>query len=419
MSTLKSLLFIAPIMPAARGNGLAMRAGVFLGALARDFAVTLLIVPVSGGAGPVTRFVRRRTRRVVTLSLTGMLDPLWELSARVLDPVARTAGLAAYPRPALCRHATTPCLAAARDALAELHFDAVHVMRSYLAPYAEPFLADVGDASPFTSIDLDDDEALNHARLAALYRGMGRDGEAAVASAEAIKYTRLEADWLPRFGLRMACAPDHAERLAAAWPSGKTAVLPNTVAVPWLTPRWRAHGQRILFVGNLSYLPNSEGVRQFATLTLPLLRARLGHQLALRIAGSAPTPEVAELAREPGIEVLSNPRDLARHYRWADLCIVPLAAGGGTRIKLLEAFAHGVPVVATPVGAEGIAATDRVHLLLAEPPEAFAAACAEVLSDVQLASRLRRQARQLVATTYEHATGVRTIRQMFGWISAG
>jgi glycosyltransferase involved in cell wall biosynthesis len=398
-----------------------MRAGAFLDAFARDFAVTLLVVAVAGGATTVSRFVRQRTCRVVTPPLAGTLDPLWDLCMRVRDPEARAAALAAYPRPALCRHATTPFLDAARTALASARFDAVHVMRSYLAPYAAPFLAgNLNAQPPFASIDLDDDEALTHRRLATMYGQMGRSDDARIEAAEACKYERLEAQWLPRFRLRITCTATHAQSTAATHPGGVAAVVPNTVALPWRAPRWRASRNRILFVGNLSYVPNIEGVRNFVEATLPLLRARLPAEVKLRIAGSTPAPEVIALAERPGVELIADPAHLATHYRWADLCVIPLTAGGGTRIKLLEAFAYGVPVVATPLGAEGIAAQDRVHLLLAAPHDvltnahdAFAGACAELLSDAGLAATLSHSARRLVETRYARAVGTRIIRETF------
>src|SRR5215470_8142523 len=178
MSRPTSLLFIAPIVPAQTGNGLAMRAGVFLDALARDFSVTLLVVPVAAGTTALraSRFVSARARRAVVLALEGKLDSLWELSSRVMDPAARTAALAEYPRPALCRYATKPCLDELRATFAGEQFDAVHVMRSYLAPYASPFLAEASAAS--TSLDLDDDEALTHRGLADLDARIGRSAEA-------------------------------------------------------------------------------------------------------------------------------------------------------------------------------------------------------------------------------------------------
>jgi len=429
-----ALLFVVPLLPAESGNGLAMRAGMFLDALAHDFTVTLLVVPVAGGpvdGALASRFVQRRTHRVATVPLEGALDPLWDLSARILDDEARTSALSAYPRPALCRHATTPWLNSARAALAGARFDAVHVMRSYLAPYAAPFLdGGMNSPVPFASIDLDDDEPLTHRRLAMLYRQGGRDDDARLAEAEAAKYERHEATWLPRFQLRIAGTQEHARRIAAAYGEDRAATVPNTIAVPrrrlpdvgkalralTTAPRHALRNRprnRILFVGNLSYFPNTEGIRHFVLETLPRLQRRFNGIIELRIAGSAPTPEVTALARSPGVELIADPPTLAPHYRWADLCVIPIAAGGGTRIKLLEAFAHGVPVVSTHLGAEGIAAGHRIHLLLAERNDAFADSCAELLGDRELAARLAGNAQKLVQTHYAREAGVRIIREIF------
>ncbi len=90
--------------------------------------------------------------------------------------------------------------------------------------------------------------------------------------------------------------------------------------------------------------------------------------------------------------------------------MVPLAAGGGTRIKLLEAFAHGVPVVATTVGAEGVDARHETHLLIADAPAALAGACSRLLADRGAARRLAAAARGLVESRYAHGLGVRAIR---------
>ena len=415
MRSRPTLLFVAPIMPAATGNGLAMRAGVFLDALAHDFAVTLLVVPVAGlGPGSLSPYVSERSQRTVTLSLDGTLDPLWALVERVAEPEARAAAIASYPRPALCRNATRQCLDAAARTFAGARFDAVHVMRSYMAPYAERFLpGGSGSAAAFSSLDLDDDEAATHRRLAALALRAGAAREARMAAAEAAKFARHEETWLPRFQLLIACTRAQAEKVAATGDGIDSAVVPNTVALPAVPHRPPRPGRRLLFVGNLSYLPNVDGICNFVREVMPRLRTLRSDDILLRIAGSAPAPVVVALAALPGVELIVNPVDLASSYAWADLVVIPLSAGGGTRIKLLEAFAHGVPVVATGIGAEGIAAQHGTHLLLADTPEAFAGACALVLSDSALGAHLAKAARGLVESTYSHAVGVRAIRTAF------
>jgi glycosyltransferase involved in cell wall biosynthesis len=417
---LPSLLFVAPTLPAAGGNGLAMRAGVFLDALAQDFAVTLVVVPVAGGdVDPASPFVAGRAQRALVVPLAGTLDPLWELSARVTDPAARARALAAYPRPALCRHATTPCVAAIAAAVGGERYAAIHVMRSYLVPYAAALLPPVGTAAPRASLDLDDDEPAAHRRLAALHRAAGRADDERIALAEARKFELLEAAAGGRYARIVACTAAHAAAVAAAHPATEAVVVPNTVELPAPPPRAARATRRLLFVGNLSYAPNVDGIVAFADGILPRLRRKLGADVVLRIAGSAPVPAVVALAARPGVELVANPPSLGEHYAWTDLAVVPLAAGGGTRIKLLEAFAHGVPVVATPIGAEGIAATHDEQLLLAEGAEAFAGACAALLRDPARAAAIAGRARDLVASAYSHAVGRAAVRAALRLPAAG
>jgi len=447
MAAKPELLFVAPILPAPAGNGLAMRAGMFLDALAQDHAVTLLVIPVAGvlsvrrkacpgpDPGPesivaavlssfrreaesiaasdhMTDFVGARTRRVVTIALERAVDPLWTLIARITDPDARALAFTSYPRPAPCRFATEAYRADAAAAIGSLRFDVVHVMRSYMAPYADPFIASASaTAAPRSSLDLDDNEAATHRRLAALSQQRGDPRDARMLTAEAKNYERHEAEWLPRFGRVFTCTDAHAAQVVTAHPGTRVAVVPNTIVLPpTLSRPARATGRHLLFVGNMSYLPNVDGIAAFVRDVLPELRARLGNDVVLRIAGSAPVPEIRELASRPGVELVADPPDLAPHYAWADVAVVPLSAGGGTRIKLIEAFAHGVPVVATTVGAEGVDALNGAHVLIADSTAAFVEACAELLADPTRAARIAGAARRLVEMRYSHAEGVRAIR---------
>jgi len=412
MAGQRSLLFVTPIRPALTGNGLAMRAGMFLEALARDHRVTLLIVPVAGTTPAPEGFAARHAERIVAIDLAGTLDPLWELCTRVTEPVARQRAFLDYPRPALCRYATSPCMQAIAASLARTDFDVIHVMRAYTVPYVAPLLLAARTSGARISLDLDDDELLAHGRFASLLERLGRSDEAALATAEASKYARLEMTWLDRFDRICVCTEAHAQRLADTCPGRHTDIVANYITLPRLMPRWPHRRRHILFVGNLSYLPNVLGLLDFVRHGLPRIRALMDHAVTLRIAGGSPAPEVTALAGQVGIELVADPPDLARHYRWADIAVVPVHAGGGTRIKLIEACAHGVPVVSTTLGAEGIPVLDGVHVRLADTHADFATACAELLADAGLARRLARQARTLVKANHARSLGLERIRSV-------
>lgn len=392
-----------------------MRAGAFLEALAADHEVTLLVVPVAG-AGEPGAFVCERAARFSVLPLGEALDPLYRLSAASAwgaesaggrDPFAP---LRAYPRPRLCRWATTPALRRAEELAGPGAFDVAVVLRSYLAPYAAPFLA-----RPLRLLDLDDDERLTHRRLAALQAARGEREAALGSEAEAEKYAEHERRWLPRFDLLLASSEVHEggvrARLEEEGVGVAVRVVPNSVEIPEAVGREAGDGAlRLLFVGNLGYEPNADAAHWLAKELLPRLR-KGGTQSELTIAGSHPAEAVSALAGEVGVTLHANPPDLAPLYAKADVALAPIRAGGGTRIKILEAFAHRVPVVATAIGAEGIAARNGVDLLLAEGVEAFAESVRRVGEEPGLARDLARNALALVRERYAREVAVAAIRK--------
>jgi glycosyltransferase involved in cell wall biosynthesis len=407
-----------------------MRAGAFLDALTMDHQVTVLVVPVAGGSGSARAadFTLRRAHRLAVLSLDDALDPLYSLGARQRDPGARLAALRQYPRPHLCRWATSPALRAATAAITAdgaagpPPFAVVVVLRSYLAPYAAPFLSDppTDPVKPRTLrvLDLDDDERLTHQRLGEMFALQGRAEDALLAGVEAQKYARHEALWVPRFDLVLAVSGLHAAAVAERHPGAARQVVPNSVETPSGRRRqpWRGPALHLLFVGNLGYEPNVDAACWLAGEVVPRLRSVAG-QVELRIAGANPAPAVAALAAS-GIEVWADPADLAPHYDWADVALAPLRAGGGTRIKILEAFAARVPVVASRIGAEGLAVRDGRHLLLADDASGLAAACRRLHDDRPLARRLAGNALALVRRRYARPAGVRHLREVLRAASA-
>lgn len=179
-------------------------------------------------------------------------------------------------------------------------------------------------------------------------------------------------------------------------------VVPNGVDVVRYAdlPTGREGGvPTLLYVGTMSWHPNASAARFLAEHVLPEVQRSIP-DARLRLVGRDPPPEVRDLARYPGVEVTGGVPDVIPYLRHAHVLAVPLEVGGGTRLKILEAFAAGLPVVSTPIGAEGIECTDATQLLVADRAN-FAGAVTRVLADSALGCRLATAARHLVAERYD------------------
>jgi glycosyltransferase involved in cell wall biosynthesis len=156
----------------------------------------------------------------------------------------------------------------------------------------------------------------------------------------------------------------------------------------------------VLFVGALAWPPNAHAARFLATEVLPAVRRQIP-DARLTIVGRDPGADILALA-QPGsnVEVAANVKDVTPYYQAAHALAVPLESGGGTRLKILEAFAAGVPVISTPVGCEGIDAMPGGHLAVADRAD-FAAATIRLLARPDRARVLAVRARALVRESYD------------------
>jgi len=154
----------------------------------------------------------------------------------------------------------------------------------------------------------------------------------------------------------------------------------------------------VLFQGTLRYPPNAEGARFLVREVAPRLRA-LVPRVRIRLVGTT-APGLSGLDDPPSVTLVGQVPDMSVELAVADLVVVPLRFGSGTRLKVLEAFAQKVPVVSTTLGAEGLGVGDGVHLLLADTPDGLAGACARLLGDEGLRGRLADAAHELFLRRY-------------------
>lgn len=158
----------------------------------------------------------------------------------------------------------------------------------------------------------------------------------------------------------------------------------------------------ILTLGSLNYAPNAEGIRWFAKRVFPRVQRRRP-KAHLTVIGKNPPADLVRLGRQSGgaISVLGYVEDLEPNYLSASVFVVPVLSGSGMRVRILEAFARGVPVVTTPVGLEGVDARDGEEVLVAEGEEALASAVLRLVADSALQRRLASNGRELAVRRYD------------------
>ncbi len=351
--------------------------------LTQHFEVYVLLVPLGLRAGPRAlpdQFAELRSRFLVAHDSSGVLAPQfrwWRVAADAGD-AAVNAFVEETLRP--WRH---------------IQFDALHIYRLPLAPFARAFEG----ATVKRFLDVDDIESITSDRLAELYRLNNRMGSARRSRRYADVHRLREELCLRSFDGVFVCSDDDAALLRKMYQC-PAFVLPNTVTIPPVVRSSRHETLTILFVGSLDYHPNEDAALQLADAVLPCIhRSHHGSARAL-IVGSRPPDSVLALGTRSSVTITGAVDNVTPYYRQATVAVVPLRAGGGTRIKILEAAAHRVPVVSTPIGAEGLGVTDGHELLLARTPEQIAHHCVRLWQDHDLRSRLIENAYSWV--TREH-----------------
>lgn len=176
-------------------------------------------------------------------------------------------------------------------------------------------------------------------------------------------------------------------------------VVPNAIPVPATAPPPPARIDHALFVGSLDWFPNTQAVDVLLDEVAPLLHRDRGRPFPITIAGARPLPSVRNRRFPPGARFVMNPPSVTALWRNAVLA-VPLAIGGGSRLKILEAFAAGSPVVSSAKGIEGIDAEHGRHYLLADSAAETAEAIQRVAGDPALRADLVRHGYRLLAENY-------------------
>lgn len=169
----------------------------------------------------------------------------------------------------------------------------------------------------------------------------------------------------------------------------------------------------ILHIGTMYWPPNIDGMEWFIREVYPTIRARRP-DVMLDVVGARPPKRLLAMnGNGGGVHVTGYVQDPQPYLERAGVFIVPLRAGGGMRVKILEALARGLPLVTTRLGCEGIAVESGRHLLIADAPREFAEAVLHLLKDRAFAERLGRNGRRLVEDVYDYRTACRPLDELY------
>jgi glycosyltransferase involved in cell wall biosynthesis len=233
-----------------------------------------------------------------------------------------------------------------------------------------------------------------------------------VAALEAQRIKRYEGQIIHSFDHTLAVTePDRQALLQAAVayskdaavPSSRISVVPIAVDTITLAPATRRPGSLNIFtLGTLHYPPNADGIRWFLQEVFPLVQKQTPGA-SLTIVGKNPPQDFLHAAalHPEAVQVTGYVPDLAPYIEQAALMVVPVRAGGGMRVRILEGFARGIPVVTTTVGLEGIDAQPGEEVLLADTPADFAREVVRLLHDQGLQAHLSSSGRRLAEVRYD------------------
>jgi glycosyltransferase involved in cell wall biosynthesis len=160
---------------------------------------------------------------------------------------------------------------------------------------------------------------------------------------------------------------------------------------------------RVVFVASMDYHANSDAAVSFAREVWPGIHQRRP-DLAFTIVGRNPSPEVRQLAMLPGVEITGTVDDVRPYYREALAAVIPLRVGGGSRLKILEAMAAGVPIISTTLGAEGLDVHNDQDILIADTNKELSEAIISLTNDSERRNRLSVGGRALVSARYDWST---------------
>jgi glycosyltransferase involved in cell wall biosynthesis len=368
-------LFLAPEAPYPLGGGGSLRSASLLEYVGRRYATHLIVFREPGAPDPAREIPEGLIQQITVLDL-----PIngRSFTARTLRNASRVAR-------------RVPPLIDRFSGFGELIRQAVHGRRYEIGIiehfWCAPYRTQIAPVCNQTVLNLHNVESVLHRRCADVQGGAVGLGHRVFQRAA----LELERQYLPEFTSVLATSQDDATLARTIAPKARISVYPNTIPLVARPPL--GDDLSLVFSGNLEYHPNVDAVRYFRTAIWTALRKHHSG-LVWRLVGKNPHAITRFIAGDSRIQLIGPVTDAVTELGRSRIAVVPLRTGSGTRLKILEAWAAGLPIVSTSIGAEGLPAFHEKNLLLADTPSDFVSAvtrlltCPDLARDLALAGRL-------------------------------
>jgi glycosyltransferase involved in cell wall biosynthesis len=391
-----NVLFLTQVLPYPLDAGPKVRAYYVLRYLVERHTVTLASFTRPSDSATALSHLQAVCARVVGVPM---------VRARWRDGLG-VARAAARGEPVLIARDWRPEMQRAlAELMAETKYDVIHADQLWMAPYALAAAQAAHGQKPWLVLD-------QHNAVYLVLQRMAEAARSPMARLAWRRETRLmaryEAGTCRAFDRVVTVTGPDLQALQSLYPAGWPPTLENIIPIcvdlaeaPQDARPARPPG--ILFLGGMHWPPNSDGILWFYREVLPAVLAACP-ETTVHVVGRQPPAVLSAQPHAAAIQVPGYVEDAEPYWEQARVFVVPLRAGGGMRVKILNAWAHGVPVVSTTIGAEGLDYADGENLLLADTPEAFAQAVSRVLTDEGLAQRLAAGGRHTVEARYDWRT---------------
>ncbi len=399
-----SILFVTPFLPSPPSFGAQRRLHELISglAVANDVSVLSLVDPDVNQEEAI-HATEQYCQRVVTVS-----NPAYS-SSGPRKRFMQLASLGSAHSYEWLGHSEEPFRAALVQMLAH-RYDVVHFELAPMAGYAAACTQHDG-TRPILCLDE------HNIEYDIVRRTAGAEASALRRAYSAVEWRKVRREerhaWSHLDGCTLTSVRDQ-HMLLVDEPTARTAVVPNGVDLDFFRPAppsLSRETRTLLFFGAIDYYPNTDAMLFFLHDVLPKLVARYPH-LRLCIVGRKPPASIVS-QRGLGVEVTGLVDDIRPWLDRAEVVIVPLRIGGGTRLKILESMAMGKAIVSTTLGAEGLDVVPERDLLFADDAAAFVAQIGRLLDDPGLGRRIGAAARRLAESRYSWKAAVRDMSKFY------